>query len=211
MQKHKAIIFDIDDTLTNSTSWLELTRILGADSETHSRIYSEFVDNKLSYEEAKSDLVKLWRSTGNANKTKITKAFENIILKKDAKKVVTQLSKKFKICLITGSMDLFANVIAGKLEIEDYFYNTELIFDNDELVDFNYVADQSNLKLEQSQIFCEKYNLKSEEVIIVGDGGNDQKLFDKYGLSVQVGNQYLDITTDHKINELSELIEIVNE
>ena len=64
----KAVVFDIDNTLTNDVSWLKATELLGASVEKHVDIFDKFSKNKLSYKVSKQQLIQLWEDTGNNNK-----------------------------------------------------------------------------------------------------------------------------------------------
>lgn len=65
--KLKAVIFDIDNTLTNDISWLRVTEILGASVSEHEAIFAKFLVNELPYKEAKRQLVRLWQATAGGS------------------------------------------------------------------------------------------------------------------------------------------------
>ena len=84
----ETIIFDVDGTLSDEISWLKLTDGLGASSETHAQIFAEFKSGKLSYPEAKHELILLWQNTGNANKPYMEEMFRSWRLKEDAHETI---------------------------------------------------------------------------------------------------------------------------
>ena len=192
MTKIKAITFDIDTTLTYGTSWLTITRDLGASVNTHDFIYKEFKENRLSYKQAKEQLLDLWKATGNDNKEFFTEIFEKILFKKGALEIINYVkSKGIIVCLITGSVDLYAKVISERLGVDNYFANTELIWDkNGRLVDFHYDRNQSAKKLEQFLHFCSNKKIDPFDCFIVGDDENDIDLFKftKKGIAVESEN-----------------------
>ena len=105
----KAVIFDIDNTLTSDVSWLKITELLGAPVSAHEDIFEKFSAGKLSYPEAKERLLKLWQATGKADKTEWQRLFADWPLDEAAASLVRYLQTEgYKTAIITGSVDLFA-------------------------------------------------------------------------------------------------------
>lgn len=179
MNKAKAVVFDIDGTLSPDISWLALTRDLGAPVEQHVQIYTDYKSGKIDYPTSKSQLIELWRATGNANKAFFAQLFDALPLDPAAEKVV-EVAKASRIaCLITGSMDLYAETVARKLGIENWYANTTLHWDAEgKLVDMDYELNQAAKKLEQFGEFCGAHALEAQDCLIVGDGENDELLFE---------------------------------
>lgn len=70
--------------------------------------------------------------------------FRSWELKEDAREVISYLKRSYRVCLISGSVDLYVGVVAEKLGIVDWYANTEIVWDESgNLVDFHYFADQS--------------------------------------------------------------------
>jgi FMN phosphatase YigB (HAD superfamily) len=57
MEKSKAVVFDIDGTLSPEISWLALTRDLGASVEQHIQIYQDYKEGRIDYEASKDQLI----------------------------------------------------------------------------------------------------------------------------------------------------------
>ncbi len=185
MMKPKAIIFDIDGTLSPEISWLALTRDLGASVDKHIRIYTDYKEGKITYKESKRQLIGIWHATGNANKSFFQKLFEDWPLDPAAQHIVEQARDKHTLCLITGSIDLYAQIVARKLNVEYWYANTTLHWnEQDELVDMDYELNQADKKLEQFEEFCKTQELKPQDCIVVGDGENDLGLFKSSGNGV---------------------------
>lgn len=181
------VILDVDGTLSEEVSWLKLTEGLGGSREVHQKIFDDMRSGLLTYPEAKAKLIALWQATGNANKEFMAKMFRSWRLKDDAEEVVNYLSQTYKLCLISGAVDLYVKIVAEKLEVADWFANTELIWDGDgNLVDFHYYQDQAQKKLEQFREFVKREGLNKDRCAVVGDGDSDLALFRelKYGIEV---------------------------
>ncbi len=175
----KAVIFDVDGTLSERDSWTTLIDDLGGSADEHLYIFRDYLGGKITYEDSKAKLVKVWQATGNANKETFKKVFESWPLRSEAREVVEFLKNRGAIvCLITGSMDLYAEIVAKRLDIPFYFFNAELIWDNNgNLIDFNGTKDQAGKKVEQFLQFCREQNLNPQECVVVGNGANDIELF----------------------------------
>lgn len=182
-----AVVLDIDGTLHPEVSWLKLTDGLGGSKAEHTEIFDKFKRNIIDYPTAKEQLIKLWRSTGNANKPFIEAMFRSWKLKEDAQDTVDYLKKFYSVCLISGSVDLFVEVVADRLGIIDWYANTELIWDEKgNLIDFNYYRDQAAKKLEHFEEYMRSRNLDKKRCVVVGNGDSDISLFRelRYGIAV---------------------------
>lgn len=187
MNHIKAIIFDIDGTLSSEVSWFKLTEGLGASVEKHSMIFDKYLNNEIPYTKAKGDLVKLWQDTGNANKEFMTKMFRSWKLKEDAYEVISYLKISYNIILISGSLDLYVKTVADKLEADAWYANTKTDWDNNgNLTDFHYFRNQALKKLTQYRHFKEKHSLRNKDFAVVGDGDTDLLLFKKIKASILV-------------------------
>lgn len=214
-KKLKAVVFDIDGTLTNSISWLDMTRGLGASTDEHLSIFEDYIDGRISYPESKRLLLGLWAKTGNNSRQFILDMYGAWQFKHNAKTVIETIKGRgLRVCLITGSMDIFAESVSRYLGVEHYYANTDTTFDeNGYLVDYSYVKDQGAKKLLQFQDFCASQSLESTDVMAVGNGKNDVKLFVATGRGVLVadsGNKDLVEKARWVIDDLAELVGIID-
>lgn len=179
MRKYKAVIFDIDGTLTRHNSWRSFTHGIGASVEDHMKIYGDHLSGKISLEESKRLLLKMWQATGKANRSNIDRLYEEWFIREDAQELIDWLrSQQYRIYLITGSVGIYAQHIAARLGVADYISSAELYFnDAGDLVDFHYTADQGAAKLVQMQDYCNHQRIQPNECVPVGDGDNDIELF----------------------------------
>src|SRR5580700_9111795 len=113
----QAVILDIDSTLSPEVSWLALTRDLGASVEEHTRIFEDYKSGRISYPESRRQLISLWQSTGNANRSYLEKVFTTWPFVDQAESTIEWLKSRFTLCLITGSVDLYAETVAKRLNI----------------------------------------------------------------------------------------------
>lgn len=186
-----AAVLDIDGTITpNHSSWLAMTRDLGASVEEHSALFEAFKTGTLSYNDSRTQLIALWQATGNATKEKLLEIFTGWPIYDEAYTLLEKLRQKnIPVILLTGATSLYAGYVAAKLSVSDYFANAELIFDsNGLLVDFTYPPDETQKKLELLQSYCTNHTIDITNVVCIGDSGNDVAIFTATGKGVMVGN-----------------------
>jgi HAD superfamily phosphoserine phosphatase-like hydrolase len=214
MKKFKAIVFDIDGTLTEDTSWTAFTRDMGGSVADHLAIYGELKGGNIGYEDSKRQLLGLWGNTGNHSRDYITEQIAKWPIKSDAEPLIEKLKADgYILCLITGSVGIYAKYIAERLGVENYYANAELHFDgNGYLIDFDYDIHQSDVKLRQFLEFCKRLRLEPQEVVSVGDSENDIELFKLTGNGVLVGESpsvELSEAAWERIRKLSELTKLL--
>ena len=208
----ETIIFDVDGTLSEEVSWLKLTHGLGASADEHTQIFESMKAREITYPKAKGLLIKLWQKTRNANKAYMEKMFRSWKLKHDASVTINYLKETYRICLMSGSVDLYVSIVADKLGVEDWYANTELVWDKEgNLIDFHYHANQAEKKLEHLKEYVESKGLNIKRCAIVGDGDSDIALFQElpYGIAVNKESYpALEALAYKTVTDLSELREI---
>jgi HAD superfamily phosphoserine phosphatase-like hydrolase len=200
MPKFEAAIFDIDGTLSPVISWMALTRDLGASVEKHLDIYRAMDADGLPYEEAKQRLLRLWQRTGNANRKFIENLYETWPLRDGAEELIRYLqSKECIVCLITGSIEQYAKIMAKRLGVEHWYGNREMVWDREgNLIDFHYDHGQAKRKLAQFIEFCTEQKISPENCLVVGDDENDRELFIRSGHGVAVKSK-----TSHQLDDVA--------
>lgn len=182
----KGVIFDIDGTLSPVVSWLELTTALGASADRHRQIFDDFRANRISYEESRAQLIGLWHATGRATRQNIAAIFNDWPFDPFADQLVADLkSHGVVVGMITGSFDLYAQIVARRLGVDHWYANTRLVFSDDGvLISYDYVRDQPTKKLESFQQFLLETKLAATDCAAIGDGPNDMELFRATGRGV---------------------------
>ncbi len=213
--KYKAVIFDVDGTLTTTNSWNEITGALGANEEEHHRIYLARKSGALQLDQARNLLIALWRNTGNANEDFMRQVFKRTRLRPGAKQAIEYLhTKGYMTCLITGSNNLFAQEVAHLTKIQNFYANAAFIFGPDgHLVDYEYEINQGAKKLEQLKDYCQIKNIKLKDCVVVGDGANDIEMMKASGLGIAVlteeEDQEIEKYARFKIKKLTQIKNIL--
>lgn len=215
MSDVKAIIFDIDGTLSEKNSWAVAAQAMGGTHAEDLEIYFANKNGIITQEEADAKILEMWKRQGLATKANFIKAFESIPLRHDAVDLVQYLkSKGLKICVMTGSMDLYAKIIAKKVGADDCYFNAKLFFNEEEHIEnFSYIADQGALKLVQLKEFCAKHNLQPQECAVIGDSENDYEIFKltKNGIAIRSfeEDKFIETLAWKVVNNLSEIKAII--
>lgn len=180
--------FDIDETFTPSISWQLMTKGMGASVEELLRLYGDLKQGEMSLAEAQDALIKVWQKSGNARKSFLRHLFEKHEIYSEALPTVKYLQAKgYRVVIISGGVDLYVETIAKRLGIDEYFSNTKLIWDGDDLVGMEYELDQATKKLKQLKTYLIKVGVSKDRCVFVGDSDNDRAVMEytKHGILVK--------------------------
>ncbi|MBU1885095.1 HAD-IB family phosphatase [Patescibacteria group bacterium] len=211
-QKPKAIITDVDSTLTERTTWYELTERLGGSSYKHADLFMKYLRGKISFQQVKKDLFKLWNTNGPVHKNKLIEIFRDIPLRGEAFSLINQLQEKgYSLCLISGSIEMFIDEIAKKFNIDHYYGNSIFHFDeNGYWTDLDYTRNEEHLKIKQFEDFLKKTGFKDDECIAIGDGDNDLELFSRIpGIVVNPKSEHLKELAWQEVKYLPRVLQLL--
>ena len=148
-------------------------------------IFNKFKSGEISYSEAKIQLIDLWKGVQKLDRKSIEKLFGQIELRPGALEGIKYLQGKYRLCLISGAIDVFVDVIANKLGITDRYASTKFLFDkNNILFDFQYTLSRGEEKVELFHSFCKKYSIDPQECAAIGDGESDMPIFSEVALPI---------------------------
>ncbi len=186
MNKITTVILDLDQTITvDQGSWLQFTKLLGADFNVHLDIFNRFKAGELDYLTAKRELINLWRSADPLNKDSIEKIFNKIELRPGAFEGVQYLKSKYNVCIISGAIDVFVGVMAEKLGVKDHYASTKFLFNSDNILfDFEYTLSRGEEKLDFFENYIKKWGINPDECCAIGDGDSDMPIFEKAALPI---------------------------
>ena len=212
-QKPKAIIIDVDSTLTERITWYALTEQLGGSTREHAEIFISYLSKDISYEQLKKNLFKIWTTNGPATKEKIISILENIALKGEAHSFINELqSKNIDICFISSSMKLFVEILAKRFSVKYWYGNSNLLFDKHQnLIDFDYDSQEAKLKLSQLNDFLSKTKYKPSECIAIGNNSNDIEIFRVVpGITLSSKSEHLSEIAWRKVKYLPRVLQIID-
>lgn len=213
----RVAILDICGTLAPEDSWLALTRDMGADVNRHLEIFHTYREGGITYEESRVQLIGLWRATGRATRSAMREIFTAWPLDPAAMPLVAKLrANGFLPLIITGAVDLYAQVVADRLGVADWYANTPLHFDTDgNLVSYDYDLDQSGKKVRQLEAFCVERGLDPAEAVPLGDGVNDLGLFERthHGIWLETPDRPDSLRTaaEHVVPNLAAVLPLIEQ
>jgi len=211
----KAVIFDIDGTLSPMNAWDHLTVRVGGSLDEDRAAFADWGAGRIPEPAARQRMIANWSHPASPAKATFQRILEEVALRDDAPETVVHLgSKGYLLGIITGSFDLYAEIVGKKLDIADTYALTTLHWDAlDRLRDIKTYHDGREPKYKRLMAFCEKHNLAPEECVAVGDGSNDMELFraTKRGIAVKTEFEAkeLEAIAWKKIRRLNELRDIL--
>jgi len=184
--KIKHVCFDLNRTLISENTWLELNKAMGMTEEEDQHFFNLYQAGKLSYVNWQKELEKIYVSRGRAFKENIIPVVFDYTYNPGAKEVVNYLkSKGYLLSLLSGSIDLLVEKVAGELGIEYWFTNNKFVFDeNDYLKEIKCLGDDSEVKVDQLKNLCQNLEVEVTETACVGDGDNDAGIFKLTGRGI---------------------------
>ncbi|WP_330328930.1 HAD-IB family phosphatase [Streptomyces sp. NBC_00536] len=176
----RAVVCDVDHTLTPKSSVVELSRALAAPIGEVTALYRGYQCGQLTHEETRTRLLELWTRGGLASRITVETVFHQLPIKDDALRLAAALAARgLPLCLITSSAQLYADIMTRRLDAACGYGNGRLLFDTaGNLEDVDFTRDTADLKLLQLAQFTTDHDLEPTEVIAVGNGSNDLLLFD---------------------------------
>ncbi len=213
MENIKLVCFDIDGTLVHGTSWLILSEGLGWSSKEALDVFKRARKGEISFTEAERIFITEYQKSGKANKQFIEEIFNNIDVKKEAKDLIFYLKEKgYIIYLISGAIDIYVQCIAKKLNVDGFYANSTLEFNNKgTLQKINYRNNQKEVKVEQLKRLIKELNINIDQVVFIGDSENDIGVFKatKQGIAVHSSNEELKKISWRVVDSLLEIKDIL--
>lgn len=208
MTKIKLIVFDLNETLIEDNSWLQLNRAMGVTQAEDDILMDWGRTGVINDQIGQSILCEIYKQRAVPSRKNIQKILAIYTYKKDAKETVLELLKLgYELALISGSIDILVESVAAELGIKRWACNNRFIFDADNMLESIVTVDNdSSYKLNQVQSICRQMNVAITEVLCVGDGANDLELFKATGNGVTFhDSKYID-EAKYSIGELKELV-----
>ncbi len=181
----KAVIFDFDGTLTKgrkgSNCWHEIWKHID-DLDYDNFLFGQYLENKIDHKTWLKLIFERYKFKGVKRKD-LSEIAEKISLISGARETLKQLNESnIKIFVLSGGVRQIIEDVLKKDNLQQYITLIEtydLIFDESgELVDYarpNMHNPES--KNEFIELLKQKYNLKGEDILFVGNSKNDEKAY----------------------------------
>lgn len=175
----KHVCFDLNNTLISENTWLELNQTMGMTKEEDQKLFNLYRAGKLSYIDWQKKLEEAYIDSGHATRKNIERVVFQYTYNPGAKEIIEYLKDKgYILSLISGSIDILVERVAGELGIPHFFSNNKFVFDENQYLSvIECLGDDIKVKVTQLKQFCNDINIKLTEAACVGDGDNDQEIF----------------------------------
>jgi len=189
--KQKIICFDIDGTLTDcKSSWVQITNKLELPGEKITEIYLKTEDGSMSFAKGEKLLKEIFLGRENSNRGNIMRLFEDIPPRKGAKELFDYLkANDYLIYLISGAIDVYADMISKQLGATGYFAHSSFIFDKNGVlcdIDYTSIGKQKHMKADYIRKLSKDHDIPTGEMLFAGDSANDLEAFKLTGRGIAV-------------------------
>ncbi len=177
----KALFFDMDSTVIGQESIVELARACGKSHEV-SEITEKAMAGELDFEEALRQRVGVLE---NLPESIIDSALDNLTINAGMFDLSEACHKRKIPCfLISGGFEPLAGPIAKKLGFSGYKANNLAIKDGK--LTGKLIGDLVDRKMKAIWVEAtlDKFSIKAENAVAIGDGANDLDMMDLCGISI---------------------------
>lgn len=177
----RLIVFDMDSTLIQSEVIVEMAKVHGVGDEVHA-ITERAMNGEIDFDESLKQRVKLLKGL---KEDQLQGILENIKLTDGVEEFVkTVKSLGYKIAIISGGFNYFANAFKERLGL-DYAFSNELDFQNGVLTgEVTGAIVNAEKKAMLVDMISQQENISLEQVVAIGDGANDLQMLAKAGLGI---------------------------
>lgn len=207
MEHIKLICFDLNKTLIEEDSSLNLNLAMGMTLEEDLALVKEYEAGRLPYQEWTEKIVQLYKGRGKATRENIIRAIYNYTYKPGAQETVKYLQEKgYAVSLISGAMDILVERIARELAIPYWAANNTFVFDQHGYLETIISQDdEPRAKVSHLKEICEMLNIPITECVAVGNGDNDLLLFQETKHGITFKNSLIKDHAWEAINNLGDI------
>lgn len=183
MNNIKLICFDLDETIITHSSWKILHEALGVSKEEDRKMWIEYRDGQVSYDEWNTKVLNHYLKHQDATREGITDILSRYTYANGAREAIQYLKDKgYILVLISGSIDILVDIVMRDLGMHFAKANNTFVFnENNRLQAIHSDGDDTKAKVIHLENFCKTLNIDMHQCACVGDGANDLGLFKKTG------------------------------
>ncbi|MGC8497287.1 MAG: HAD-IB family phosphatase [Thermoplasmata archaeon] len=180
----KLVVFDMDGVLVNTkSSWYYLHSYFGTDNIENIRLYNQ---HQIDYLEFMKKDISLWaRNKEKINIKTIRKILDTVPIMNGADEVFRHLhNNNIQTAIVTGGLDILANRLKDKYNIDYIFANALETDKNDDLTGNGIMRVEPMQKGKVLKKLMDTLSLNKTEVASVGDGEIDISMFKLTDISI---------------------------
>lgn len=207
----KLIVFDLNKTLIEENSWLDLNLAMGITQEEDDELVRLAAAGKIDDAEGQRRLLAIYKERGEPTRQNIMNVIGKYRYKTGAEDTIRELGRRgFELALISGSMDILVEKVASELGIPYYAANNRFIFDEHDILQAIETEDNDDeYKLHQLRMLTERLGISVLNCMAIGDGANDVRLFEETKWGVTFEDSDVAHKARYTINGLSDLLQLL--
>jgi phosphoserine phosphatase len=187
----KLVVFDLDGTLTRERSIWEYIHIrLGKWYGFAEEYQKQFLAGKISYDEFCERDAQVWKGMREEELLEIVRA---VPFHPGADELIAYLKQKgLKLSVVSSGLSILSNWVHQKYGF-DYSVSNDLLQENGVLTGKVRIQVYYDKKAEWVKKILERFHVKPEEVIAIGDSRGDIDMFQMVGFSVAFNSSCSDL------------------
>ena len=187
----KLVVFDLDGTLTRERSIWEYIHIrLGKWFGFAEEYQKQFLAGKISYEEFCERDAQVWKGMRAEELLEIVKT---VPFHTGADELIAYLKQKgLKLSVVSSGLSILSNWVHQKYGF-DYSVSNDLLQENGVLTGKVKIQVYYDKKAEWVKRILERFHVKREEVIAIGDSIGDIDMFQMVGFSIAFNSSCKDL------------------
>jgi phosphoserine phosphatase len=187
----KLVIFDLDGTLTQERSIWEYIHIrLGKWYGFAEDYQKQFLAGKISYEEFCERDAQVWKGMRVEELLEIVKT---VPFHPGADELINYVRDKgLKLAMVSSGLSVLSNWVHQKYGF-DYSVSNDLLYENGVLTGKVRIQVYYDKKAEWVKRILERFNVRPEEVVAIGDSKGDLDMFQMVGFSIAFNSSCQDL------------------
>jgi len=188
----KAVAFDVDGTLVDSSMWITLHRRFGFSPEDDARLLRLYHENKITFREWMDAVAEIYASMSPPlTKGEIEAIWKGFVFIPGAEGVVAELKKRYPIALISSGFTDYVDPVAQALSVPHAYAFMRMRYREDGTyggMEYLSHGDELSAKVDALDDFAAKIGIEAHEIAFVGDSINDLGAFRHTGKGILVGD-----------------------
>lgn len=215
-RKYDLAIFDMDGTLTKvNSSWRYILDEFGGDStEAHRAFANGEIDEA---EFMRSDIAQWLKVKPNLTKNEVAKMMRDLPLIDGIQETVAALHyNNIKCVICSGGLNCAAKMIADEYGFDDYIADDLETYEDGRLTGEGIRNVDLRNKGASAKMLMEKFGVKGERTVSIGNSFGDVSMFELSGLSIAFNPLDMEITgaaADHVVvsQNISDILDVILE
>jgi len=186
MFRPKIVCFDLNKTLIEENTWLNLNLAMGVTQAEDDMLMAWGREGIIDDQTGQTILCEIYKRRGDVSRTNIEKVIGKYTYTEYARESIEYCRQKgYEPVLISGVMDMLVDRVAHELGIMRWRAAAQFVFDDENnLTSIVCAPNDAEHKAEQLASIANELGVDITDCVAVGDGDNDARLFEVTGHGV---------------------------